>query len=113
MRSLGLQEDDWGVLYGMDAESLKLLSQVEHNRWSVATLLAGFRPPTAEEQAAIDQDIQLKTQYKARRIHYDLRAYSDLRTDDKGIDSRLYDLTLMACIPLIVHTVAGEGGQDA
>ena len=113
MRSLGLQEEDWGVLYGMDAQSLDLLSQVEHNRWSVSTLLAGFRPPTAEEQAAIEKEISLKSEYKARRIHYDLRAYSDLRADDKGNDSRLYDIALTECIPLIVHTVAGEGRRDA
>lgn len=108
MRSLGLQEEDWTVLYGLDAESLDLLSQVEHNRWSVATLLAGFRAPTAEEQAAIDQDISLKPQYKAKGIHYDLRSYADLRDDEKGNDSRLYDMTITQCIPLIVHAVAGE-----
>lgn len=112
MRSQGLQEEDWKILYGLDAESLALLSQVEHNRWSVCTLLAGFRACTAEEQAAIEQDIHLKPKYKARGIHYDLRAYADLRDDEKGNDSRLYDIAITQSIPTIVHAVAVEGPSD-
>lgn len=111
MRSIGLQEEDWNVLYGLDAESVDHLSQVEHNRWSVATLLSGVRPVTAEEQAAIEQDISLKPGYKARGIHYDLRAYADLRDDERGIDTRLYDIALSSCIPLIANAITRE--QDA
>ena len=114
MRSLGLQEEDWKVLYGIDADSAGQLAEVEHNRWSVATLLSGMRPTTAEEQAAVEKDISLKRTLKAQGIHYDLRAYSDLRVDDMGNDARLYDKALTECLPLIAHAVTvGEDGTGA
>lgn len=114
MRSIGLQEEDWKVLYGIDADSEEQLSEVEHNRWSVATLLSGMRPATAEEQAAVEKDIKLKRTLKAQGVHYDLRAYSDLRADEMGNDTRLYDMALTKCLPLIAHAATvGEDGTDA
>lgn len=113
MRSIGLQEEDWNVLYGIDAESAERLAEVEHNRWSVATLLSGMRPTTEEEQAAVEKDISLKRKLKAQGIHYDLRAYSDLRVDDMGNDARLYDRAMTECLPLIAHAAVGEDGKDA
>ena len=114
MRSIGLQEEDWKVLYGIDSDSTALLAEVEHNRWSVATLLSGMRPTTAEEQAAVEKDITLKRTLKERGVHYDLRAYSDLRVDDKGNAASLYDIALTECLPLIAHAATvGEDGADA
>lgn len=105
MRSMGLQEDDWDILYGMDALSIRQLSEVEHNRWSVATLLAGMRPPTEEEKKQMDQDPSLRNAFKAKGVHYDLRAFSELRTDEKGLDVALYDVALTCSIPLIANTI--------
>ena len=114
MRSIGLQEEDWKVLYGIDAESIERLAEVEHNRWSVATLLSGMRPATAEEQALVEKDVTQKRALKARGVHYDLRAYSDLRVDDMGNDARLYDIAMTKCMPLIAHAATvGEDGSDA
>lgn len=114
MRSIGLQEEDWKVLYGIDADSTERLAEVEHNRWSVATLLVGMRPTTAGEQAAVEKDISLKSAFKARGVHYDLRAYSDLRVDENGNDASLYDKVLTECLPLIAHAATvGEDGADA
>ena len=113
MRSVGLQEEDWNTLYGMDAESVDHLAQVEHNRWSVSSLLGGLRPCTAEEQAAIEKDVSRRGEFKAKGIHYDLRAYAELKNDERGNDTRLYDIALSTCIPLIVNAAAGEGGADA
>ena len=113
MRSIGLQEADWKVLYGIDADSAERLAEVEHNRWSVATLLAGMRPTTAEEQAAVEKDIALKSVFKAQGVHYDLRAYSDLRVDEHGNAASLYDKALTECLPLIAHAAVGEDGTDA
>ena len=114
MRSIGLQEEDWKVLYGIDADSVERLAEVEHNRWSVATLLAGMRPTTAEEQAALETDISLKAVFKAQGVHYDLRAYADLREDDHGNAASLYDKALTECLPLIAHAATvGEDGTDA
>lgn len=106
MRSIGLQEEDWKVLYGIDSDSADRLAEVEHNRWSVATLLSGMRPTTAEEQAAVEKDISLKRTLQEKGVHYDLRAYSDLRVDDMGNDVRLYDQALTECLPLIAHAAA-------
>ena len=114
MRSIGLQEEDWKVLYGIDAESAERLAEVEHNRWSVATLLSGMRPTTEGDKAAVEKDILLKRTLKAKGIHYDLRAYSDLRVDDMGNDARLYDRAMTECLPLIAHAATvGEDGADA
>lgn len=105
MRSMGLQEDDWDTLYGMDAPSIRQLSEVEHNRWSVATLLSGMRPPTEEERSQIERDPSLRPRFKAQGVHYDLRAFSELRTDEKGLDVTLYDVALTRSIPLIANTI--------
>ena len=114
MRSIGLQEEDWKVLYGIDTDSAAQLAEVEHNRWSVATLLSGMRPTTTEEQAAVEKDITWKRALKEQGVHYDLRAYSDLRVDDKGNAASLYDIAMTECLPLIAHAATvGEDGADA
>ena len=114
MRSLGLKEDDWDQFYDITQQDIELLAQVEHNRWSVEELILGFRPCTDEEQEKIAEDVKkYKDEYKARKIHYDLRAYNDLRPDGTGKPVQIYDLCLSACLPLIAKAYADEKGGDA
>lgn len=114
MRSLGLEEDDWDKFYDIPQQDIELLAQVEHNRWSVEELILGFRPCTDEEQEKIAVDVKtLKKAYKKRKIHYDLRAYSDLRPDDTGKPVQVYDLCLTSCLPLIAKAFADEKGGEA
>ena len=97
------------TFYAMTQEEVELIAQVEHNRWCVEEMLLGFRPCTDEEQAEIEADIAKKSEYKNRLIHYDLRAYNDLRADDTGMNVNTYDLCLSASIPLIALKGSKQG----
>lgn len=105
MRSLGHKESCWKTFYAISQKEVSLIAQVEHNRWNVEELMLGFRPCSDEEQDEIEKDISKKSLYKQQLVHYDLRAYSDLRTDATGKNVNTYDICLSASIPLIVHSV--------
>ena len=114
MRSLGLDENDWDKFYDIPQQDLEIMAQVEHNRWSVEELILGFRPCTEEEQEKIAADVKTqKAAYKARKIHYDLRAYNDLKPDGTGKPVQVYDLCLTSCLPLIAKAFADEKGGEA
>lgn len=111
MRSIGLTEDDWDKFYDISQQDIEILAQVEHNRWNVEELILGYRPCTDEEQEKIAADVATqKDAFKARKIHYDLRAYNDLRPDKTGRSAKVYDLCLSAALPLIAKTFVDEKG---
>lgn len=113
MRSIGLDEGDWTQFYSLSQQDIELLGQVEHNRWSIEELILGFRPCTDEEDSIIATDVKVqKNVYKARKIHYDLRAYHDLRPDGTGKPVQVYDLCLTSCLPLIAKAFADEKGGE-
>ncbi len=114
MRSVGLNEDDWDKFYDISQQDIEILAQVEHNRWNVEELILGYRPCTDEEQDKIAADVETqKDAFKARKIHYDLRAYNDLRPDKTGKSAKVYDLCLSAALPLIAKTFIDEKGGGA
>ena len=111
MRSVGLSEDDWDQFYDISQQDIEILAQVEHNRWNVEELILGYRPCTDEEQEKIAADVETqKDAFRARKIHYDLRAYNDLRADKTGRSAKVYDLCLSAALPLIAKTFVDEKG---
>lgn len=113
MRSLGLDENEWDKFYDIPQQDIEIMAQVEHNRWSVEELILGFRPCTDEEQEKIAADVRKqKAAYKARKIHYDLRAYNDLRPDGTGKPVQVYDLCLTSSLPLIAKAFADEKGGE-
>lgn len=113
MRSIGLTEDDWDKFYDISQQDIEILAQVEHNRWNVEELILGYRPCTDEEQEKIAADVATqKDAFKVRKIHYDLRAYNDLRPDKTGRSAKVYDLCLSAALPLIAKTFIDEKGGD-
>lgn len=113
MRSIGLTEDDWEKFYDISQQDIEILAQVEHNRWNVEELILGYRPCTDEELERIAADVETqKDAFKARKIHYDLRAYNDLRPDKTGRSAKVYDLCLSAALPLIAKTFIDEKGGD-
>ena len=113
MRSVGLNETDWDKFYDISQQNVELLAQVEHNRWSVEELILGFRPCTDKETEIIDADVATqKDAFKSRKIHYDLRAYNDLRPDKTGRGVQVYDLCLSSCLPLIAKAFADEKGGE-
>lgn len=114
MRSIGLGEDDWEKFYDISQQDIEILAQVEHNRWNVEELILGYRPCSDEEQNKIAADIEAqKDAFKARKIHYDLRAYNDLRPDKTGKSAQVYDLCLSSALPLIAKTFVDEKGGGA
>ena len=113
MRSIGLEENDWEKFYDISQQDIELLAQVEHNRWSVEELILGFRPCTDEEQEQIARDVATqKDSFKTRKIHYDLRAYKDLRPDKTGRGVQVYDICLSSCLPLIAKDIANKKGGE-
>ncbi len=108
LRSIDLDQDEWDKFYDITGHDMELLAQVEHNRWSVAQLILGYRPCTDREQQELERDISLKGKFKADMIHYDLRAYSDLRADETGKSVAVYDLCLCAALPLIAKSFVQE-----
>jgi hypothetical protein len=108
MRSLGHNDTDWEKFYGMTAKEIAVIAEVEHNRWNVEEMLLGFRPVTQEQEKEIESDISRKKAYKAEFIHYDIRAYRDLRPDDSGRNVNTYDICLSSAIPLIAKTFMEE-----
>lgn len=112
MRALGHQDDDWDTFYCISANEMELLAEVEHNRWSVEELLLGFRPVTDGEQEILEKDITRKREFRDRFIHYDLRAYDDLRPDADGTDVKIYDRCISAAIPMIAGTFRKKEGHE-
>ena len=102
------------IFVNIPQQDIELLGRVEHNRWCVEELIMGFRPCTEQEEQAIAADVKtLKNAYKARGIHYDLRAYDDLRPDGTGKPVQIYDLCLCSCLPMIAKAFAEEKGGEA
>lgn len=113
MRSIGLKEEEWDIFYDIPQQDIELLAQVEHNRWCVEELILGFRPCTDDEQEIISSDVATqKDAYKIRKIHYDLRAYNDLKPDKTGRSVQIYDLCLSSCLPLIAKAFVEEKGGE-
>lgn len=104
MRQAAIKSDDWQAYYALSKEEIEQLAEVEHNRWSVEELILGYRPVTDEEQTEVERDIKLKKELRQRKIHYDLRAFVDLRTDATGKNVGIYDMALTQGIPLIIKT---------
>lgn len=104
MHSIGHAPTDWQAYYALTMDEINLLTAVEHNRWSVEELILGYRPTTDEEQQLIERDIAQKKVLRRQKIHYDLRAYDDLRADVTGKNVNVYDRALTQGIPLIIKS---------
>lgn len=80
-------------------ENIKLIAQVEHNRWNMEKLLLGYRKPSSNEQELIDADSNLRKEYKNKYlVHTDIRPYEQLSEESKN-----YDICLNRGIPLIIR----------
>lgn len=104
MHSIGHDAADWKNYYALSKDEIDILTEVEHNRWSVEELILGYRPCTDEEQELVENDVSMKKKLRQQKIHYDLRAYDDLRTDSTGKNVNVYDMALTQAIPLIIKS---------
>lgn len=99
---------DWDItkpfnLQEFSEEEISLLSEIEHNRWNVEELLLGYRPVKYNEDKEIDGDKQKKSYWKKRFVHYDIRPFDELKEDDKGRKSSVYDEVIIRSLPLILN----------
>ncbi len=104
MHSIGHSTEDWKNFYALSMDEINILTEVEHNRWSVEELILGYRPTTDEEDKLIEADISQKKILRNKKIHYDLRAFDDLRADSTGKNVNAYDMALTQGIPLIIKS---------
>ena len=104
MHSIGHVSDDWKTYYALSRDEIELLTEVEHNRWSVEELILGYRPTTDAERQIVDDDMNQKGVLRKQKIHYDLRPFNDLREDITGKNAIVYDQALIQAIPLIIKT---------
>jgi hypothetical protein len=103
MRSIGIDVSRWGTLFMINNRDVELLSEVEHNRWSVEELILGFEPTTEAEHQLILADVNRKEALKEVFMHEDLRNYSELGLDKTGLSVKRYDQGLTRSIPLIAY----------
>lgn len=104
LRCIGLK---WDInkpyrLPELTEEQISILAEIEHNRWNIEELLLGYRPVNLAEDKEIDMNKSLKGKYKKRFIHYDIRPYSGLKTDDCGRKASVYDKVIVSALPLII-----------
>ncbi len=108
MHSIGHDPSDWSAYYALSRDEIEVLTEVEHNRWSVEELILGYRPVTDDEQQQVENDISQKKALRSAKIHYDLRCYDDLRADITGKNANVYDMALTQSIPLIIKTCISD-----
>ncbi len=104
MHSLGREAADYESYYALSRAEVDILTEVEHNRWNVEELILGYRPVTDEEQQIVEADISQKRVLRNKKIHYDIRAFADLRNDITGKNVFVYDMALVQAIPLIMKS---------
>ena len=105
MHSLGHDEGDGQAYYALSMEEVDVMTEVEHNRWSLEELMLGYRPMTDEELKQVEGDISLKKKLREeKKVHYDLRSFDDLREDETGKNVNVYDMALTQAIPLMLKT---------
>jgi hypothetical protein len=104
MHSLGHTDKEWGTLFAISDKDTELLAEVEHNRWSVESLILGLRPTTEEEHTDIRQDLSLRSRLKSQNVHDDLRNFHELGVDDTGLPVTRYDMGLTRTLPLIAYS---------
>ena len=104
LRCIGI---DWDIdkkinLNELTEEQVALLAEIEHNRWNVEELLLGYRPVHKDEDEDIDADKYKKKVYRNRFIHYDIRPFSELKTDSCGRKASVYDEVIVRSLPRIL-----------
>lgn len=104
MRALSYSANNWKDYYGMSSKEIELIAELEHNRWNVEELILGYTPVDDIQEKEIENDVNKKNYYKKQFIHYDIRAYKDLRNDASGKNVSTYDICLAGSIPLIANT---------
>jgi hypothetical protein len=103
LRSAGICPNELKNLTVLDDDKVRIIAEVEHNRWNIEELMLGYRPFNFNENAEFQnlsetaQNEMVKDK-KNIYIHYDIREYSQLPEVTK-----IYDITASRYIPFIVN----------
>lgn len=90
-----------------DADMIRKLAEVEHNRWIIEQLLLGVRPLGREYADMIPiENKELKNILKSRNIH------PDLISNDKLGSTKSYDEGIVRIIPLALSIVRKLNSYD-
>lgn len=84
-----LRSLDYGTNYDKEEAEVKLMAEVEHNRWNVASLLMGYEAlPKSERNKQHTKDglSELRDKKKKQLKHFCIAPYSELRDCDKAFD---------------------------
>ena len=101
MRGLS-QEDTSRDTWPLSEEEVKVIAEVEHNRWNVEKLLMGFRKPHSEEDKYVHEEHAAALQKnKLRFVHHDIRPFEDLDA------VKLLDYEFSRYIPWIMKMTEG------
>ena len=105
MEKSEMDEGAGQAYYALSMDEVDVMTEVEHNRWSLEELMLGYRPMTDDEMRMVEEDVLQKKRLRdEKKVHYDLRAFDDLREDETGKNVNVYDMALTQAIPLIVKT---------
>lgn len=113
LRCIGIEWDNNTTcrLADLTEDEISLLAEMEHNRWNIEELLLGYRPVSKTEDEEIDKDKSRKKYWKKRFVHYDIRAYDELKEDAEGRKASKYDEVIVTSLPLILNFNTNEYGK--
>lgn len=103
LRSAGICPNELKNLTVLDNDKVRIIAEVEHNRWNVEELMLGYRPFNFDENAELQnlsetEQNEVIQDKKNMFIHHDIREYSLLSELTK-----IYDVTASKYIPFIIN----------
>ena len=111
LRFSGICPNELKNLTVLDNEKVRIIAEVEHNRWNIEELMLGYRPFTFDENAEFQnlsetEQNDVFENKKNMYIHRDIREYSQLSERTK-----IYDITTSKYIPYIVNGINNKNPQ--
>lgn len=102
LRCIGIDIDTYPNIPDLTEKQVEQLAEIEHNRWNVEKLLLGYSPVDRKIDKEIDANKDKKDYWRKRFVHYDIRPYSELKTDAHGRKANLYDKVIIRSLPVIL-----------
>lgn len=111
LRSTGICPNKLKNLTALDNDKVRIIAEVEHNRWNIEELMLGYRPFNLDENAEFQnlsetEQNDVFENKKSKYIHRDIREYSQLSERTK-----IYDITTSKYIPYIVNGINNKNPQ--
>lgn len=110
LRSIGLNPEALATDTALSDEQVRILAEVEHNRWNVERLLLGFAPVPEKDREDLnerlgsdDPDVAgearaIEKELKKKLFHKDIAPYDELMEKSKA-----YDMAIVKNIPDVLR----------